>query len=213
VTLTKLTEDLNKVQALDDQPNANGGLTAAQVKAVFDDAGNAIKDFINDILTEEIAVQFATQEEVDGIVLGAIPDGSLTYVKLTPAPASTATANALMKRDANGRSQTADPSAAADVATKGYVDAYRPYVSGTYTGNGTNPRTISLPFTPAAVISIESNNGSAITYSSNDSGLAVTGSPVTNNSGSTISVTTNGFIVTSGGSNINTYIYNYIAFK
>ena len=68
MTLTKLTEDLNKVQALDDQPNANGGLTAAQVKAVFDDAGNAIKDFINDILTEEIAVQFATQEEVDGIV-------------------------------------------------------------------------------------------------------------------------------------------------
>lgn len=35
---------------------------------------------------------------------------------------SAATANKVMRRDAAGRAQVADPSAAADIATKGYVD-------------------------------------------------------------------------------------------
>lgn len=50
MSLTKLTENLNKVSSLPDKPT----LQSDELKAVFDEAGNAIKAYINEILTEEI---------------------------------------------------------------------------------------------------------------------------------------------------------------
>lgn len=50
MSLTKLTENLNKVSSLPDKPT----LQADELKAIFDEAGNAIKNYINEILTEEI---------------------------------------------------------------------------------------------------------------------------------------------------------------
>ena len=54
MALTKLTSDLNIIQALDDEPNDVGGLTAAQLKTKFDEAANAIKTYINNTLTSEL---------------------------------------------------------------------------------------------------------------------------------------------------------------
>ena len=54
MALTKLTSDLNIIQALDDEPNDVGGLSAAQLKAKFDEAANAIKTYINNTLTSEL---------------------------------------------------------------------------------------------------------------------------------------------------------------
>ena len=50
VQLRKLTDDLNKVQALADQPT----ITSSELKATFDEAGNIIKDYINNILLEDL---------------------------------------------------------------------------------------------------------------------------------------------------------------
>lgn len=50
MSLTKLTDNLNKVSSLPDKPT----LQSNELKAVFDEAGNAIKDYINDTLTTEI---------------------------------------------------------------------------------------------------------------------------------------------------------------
>lgn len=50
MSLTKLTENLNKVSSLPDKPT----LQADELKAIFDEAGNVIKNYINDTLTEEI---------------------------------------------------------------------------------------------------------------------------------------------------------------
>jgi Mg/Co/Ni transporter MgtE len=50
MSLTKLTENLNKVSSLPDKPT----LQPDELKAVFDNAGNAIKNYINEVLTEEI---------------------------------------------------------------------------------------------------------------------------------------------------------------
>lgn len=50
MSLTKLTENLNKVSSLPDKPT----LQPDELKAVFDEAVNAIKDYINEILTTEI---------------------------------------------------------------------------------------------------------------------------------------------------------------
>ena len=46
----KLTDNLNNVQSLANKPP----LEAEELKAVFDQAGNSIKEYINEILTEEI---------------------------------------------------------------------------------------------------------------------------------------------------------------
>lgn len=54
MALTKLTTNLNNIQALHDKPNTADGLTADQLKAKFDKAGNDIKTYINETLTEEI---------------------------------------------------------------------------------------------------------------------------------------------------------------
>ena len=52
--LSKLTKDMAIIRRLDDEPNDVGGLTAEELKAKFDEAGEAIKDFLNDTLLSEL---------------------------------------------------------------------------------------------------------------------------------------------------------------
>lgn len=54
IQVDPLTKDLNIIQALDDEPNDVGGLSAQELKAKFDEAGNVIKDFINDSLIPQV---------------------------------------------------------------------------------------------------------------------------------------------------------------
>ena len=57
-----LDGDLNIIQKLDDEPNDVGGLTSAELKAKFDEAGNVIKTYINDTLIPAILSEDATEE-------------------------------------------------------------------------------------------------------------------------------------------------------
>ena len=84
MAFTKFEKDMAIISALDDEPNDVGGLTAAELKAKFDEGGQAIKQYLNDTLTPEAESQFATKDEVQGIVLGQVPDGSITADKLSP---------------------------------------------------------------------------------------------------------------------------------
>ena len=54
MALDRLNDDLNIVQALDDEPNDVGGLTAGELKAKFDAAGLVIKDFLNNTLLPQL---------------------------------------------------------------------------------------------------------------------------------------------------------------
>lgn len=54
MALTKVTKDMKIIQALSDLPNASDGLSAAQLKAKFDEGGEALKTYLNDTLTVEI---------------------------------------------------------------------------------------------------------------------------------------------------------------
>ena len=68
MALTKLTTNLNNIQALHDRPNTTDGLTADELKEKFDKAGNDIKSYINNTLTEELDATVAdtyTKTEVD----------------------------------------------------------------------------------------------------------------------------------------------------
>ncbi len=54
MAFTKVTKDMGIISALADKPNDVGGLTAAQLKAKFDEAGAALKDYLNNVLTAEL---------------------------------------------------------------------------------------------------------------------------------------------------------------
>lgn len=50
MSLEKFTKEMAIIQQLDDEPNDVGGLTAAQLKAKFDEGGQALKDYLNGTL-------------------------------------------------------------------------------------------------------------------------------------------------------------------
>lgn len=56
-----LDGDLNIIAKLDDEPNDVGGLSADELKATFDKAGNIIKDYINETLIPAILEDDATE--------------------------------------------------------------------------------------------------------------------------------------------------------
>lgn len=75
MALTKLTDNLNNVQSLANKPP----LEAEELKAVFDKSGNSIKDYINEILTEEIeALITSTVESAKIIVENVLTSESAT---------------------------------------------------------------------------------------------------------------------------------------
>lgn len=78
MALSKFEKDMDIISALDDEPNDVGGLSADELKAKFDEGGNAVKTYINDTLTEEIVQLFATKEELGGVVSGISPDLTAT---------------------------------------------------------------------------------------------------------------------------------------
>lgn len=63
IQIDPLTKDLDIIQALDDEPNDVGGLTAAELKAKFDEAGNLIKEYINESLIPQVLGADATEAQ------------------------------------------------------------------------------------------------------------------------------------------------------
>lgn len=90
MALTKLTTNLNNIQALHDRPNTSDGLTADQLKEKFDKAGNDIKSYINNTLTEEIdglTTNNYSKTEIDNMFSGL----SSTYYNKTQIDSTVAT--------------------------------------------------------------------------------------------------------------------------
>lgn len=101
MALTEFQDDLNIIQKLDDEPNDVGGLTAAELKAKFDEAGLTIQNWLNTVLIPALVaanlgfqattdipaktVQAAienVQEQVKQATIAAVPNGSINYIKL-----------------------------------------------------------------------------------------------------------------------------------
>ena len=47
MAIASFTYDMNIISALADEPNDVGGLTAGELKAKFDEGGNAVKAYLN----------------------------------------------------------------------------------------------------------------------------------------------------------------------
>lgn len=101
MALPEFTTDLNIIQQLADEPNDVDGLSAQDLKKKFDEAGLTIQKWLNEALlpaliasnlgftkTTEIpeeTVQAAivnVQAQVKNMAIGAVPNGSVNYLKL-----------------------------------------------------------------------------------------------------------------------------------
>lgn len=103
MALEKLEKDLAHVSKLDDEPNDVGGMTAEELKAVFDKAPQEIQDYINEVLIpgiESMAVPGTGDFKANGSV--------------------TATGNFHM--GGNRIAGLGTPQTDTDAATKGYAD-------------------------------------------------------------------------------------------
>jgi hypothetical protein len=58
----KFNKDMKIISALDDEPNDVGGLTAAELKAKFDEGGEALKRYLNDTLIPAVVADGVTEE-------------------------------------------------------------------------------------------------------------------------------------------------------
>ena len=83
MALTTFDKDMNIIAALDDEPNDVGGLSAAELKAKFDEGGVSLKNYINNTLLTEIESTLATKDELDNVVAGISPDLSATEAVLS----------------------------------------------------------------------------------------------------------------------------------
>lgn len=86
MALSLLEAEVENVSALSDQPNDNDGLSADELKAVFDAAGVAIKNYLNNTLVPEL--EAAINAAASGIAMDALSgsmfiDGTITADKLS----------------------------------------------------------------------------------------------------------------------------------
>ena len=114
MAITKLTTDLAIISKLSDEPNDVDGLSGAELKAKFDEAGLTIQDYINDTLIPELGGEGAAEaigiapvpgltgiedlqnalvaivEMIQEITQGSVADGSITTAKLADIAVTTA---------------------------------------------------------------------------------------------------------------------------
>ena len=75
MSLPTLDDNLNIIQQLDDEPNDVGGLTAAELKAKFDQGGKAIQTYLNEVLLPAL--------EAAGVLdLLRTADSAVQYIRL-----------------------------------------------------------------------------------------------------------------------------------
>lgn len=111
MAFTKLTTDMNYISALPDAPS-DAGMSAAELKAEFDKAGNTVKTYISGLIDEISSsaaagnigvaaidgisgstVQAAMESlknAIDDIVSASVPDDSITTAKLAALAVTTA---------------------------------------------------------------------------------------------------------------------------
>ena len=75
--ISKFSYDMDIISRLSDAPNVDDGLTASQLKAKFDEGGKAVKEYINNTLTEEIDAKTVGTDNIS--------DGAVTPEKLSEA--------------------------------------------------------------------------------------------------------------------------------
>lgn len=166
MAITEFTDDLGIIAALDDEPNDTGGLTAAQLKAKFDEGPKAIQTYINDTLLpvmdganipydNSVEGGQTIKEALDSVTVGVMPDNSITNAKLVD--------NEITFAKLDDTAIASEAEAVAGTATNKLMTPQRveqaisgKYAIGSYVGTGTygasNPNTVTVDFQPKFMI-------------------------------------------------------------
>lgn len=239
MAFTRITADMNNHQSLADEPNIENGLTAEELKKLYDKAANDLKDGINkliDELEDTTGASFINSEpvhsgdtsensilaklkmlykEIQNVTQGAIPDGSITESKLDIDYSAS-----LAKR--NGELQ--DNLNAELLGGIKLEDLYRfingGIVAGTYEGNYTNStqtQTINVGFKAKAIIILGKNGVVGVGIdATNAIGIIINNTGYLVQRGDIylldIELTDSGFVL-GRTLNKNTEIYSYVAFR
>lgn len=83
MSISQLTDDLEIISALSDEPNATDGLTATQLKAKFDEAAGIIKTYLNGTIVPAINSSLP-----DGQYAADAGSSDSYAITLSPAPTS-----------------------------------------------------------------------------------------------------------------------------
>lgn len=72
MSFTRITDEMENISGLSDRPNDSDGLSAAQLKALFDAPGVALKKYVNEVLLPEL------ESKEERAVTHTTPSGSVT---------------------------------------------------------------------------------------------------------------------------------------
>ena len=76
--IRELTQDLDIISALENEPNDEGGLSATELKAKFDEGAGAIKEYINGTLIPDVSDTISAEIAAAELASGNLPSGGTT---------------------------------------------------------------------------------------------------------------------------------------
>lgn len=127
---TQLSQLANRLKILVGTTGWKDGAVTADQTVVPTNSQGTVKALFSGIMNRITAITGTTNwYDTPATTLNAAKAHADTQTTVHGST-SVATASKLIHRDANGRAQVADPSAAADIATKGYVDGKSPLGEG-----------------------------------------------------------------------------------
>lgn len=100
MALTRFSGDAEVISQLDNQPNDNDGLSAAQLKAKFDQFGTTYKEFLNNTLIPELESAInaaATGVGTSGFSGAILTDNTVTAEKLSSTDGIQAVSTAVIR--------------------------------------------------------------------------------------------------------------------
>ena len=202
----KITQFAHKVSDLPDEPQ----IPAAELKSRFDACPEELRQSLNAVCDDAARLE----ARVEGIVVdtfGDTIDKEMLSDELAAELDGKATQTAL-DSTADALDERLD---AVETALPLKCEAY----VGKYTGNGAETRTISLGFTPKAVLVMDCTGFTGLQYNGTRSagGLALPDQPVENENGIAVEIISSGFRVAYLGNEVRSNQadkpYVYLALK
>lgn len=178
MALPKFEKDIGYVSKLDDQPNDVGGLSADELKGVFDKAALELQDYINNTLVPQIT------SDIDSAAQGVGSGGAISGDKL----ADNSVSAAKLVDGSVGTAKLADNSVVADKIADGAVGTAKLADTGIATGKIADSAVTKEKIADSAVSSNKIFAGAVTTEKLHNE--AVTAEKIANNAVSQLYTTT-----------------------
>jgi len=118
MALSKFEKDMQIIQALDDEPNDVGGMSSTELKATFDEGGEAVKEFLNGVLLPALDNYMARTDNPHFVTKAQVGLGNCDNTADADKPVSVAQTAAIAAAKAEAISAAASDATAKAAAAK-----------------------------------------------------------------------------------------------